>query len=49
MYGSNYYRIVSFRVNDVEMSRFAPIEEQEIIDVSLAVEYLKKFALQGGA
>jgi hypothetical protein len=46
-YGVNYYRVVSYTVNGVAVqSRFAPIIEQEITDVSLAADYLKKFALQ---
>lgn len=44
------YKFVSFKVNGVECmpieSRFAPIVEQELTDVSRAAEYLKKFALQ---
>lgn len=53
-YAYNPYKFVSFTVNGIECklpepieSRFAPIEEQEITDVSLAANYLKKFALQG--
>jgi len=48
-YGVNYYNVVSYTVNGVPImiqSRFAPIIEQEITDVSLAADYLKKFALQ---
>ncbi len=53
-YAYNPYKFVSFKVNGIEVptaieSRFAPIVEQEIIDVRLAAEYLKKFALQGGS
>jgi hypothetical protein len=45
MYGSNYYRVVSFKVMGIEqIDRFALEEEQ--LDLRWAREYLSKFALQ---